>query len=152
MATEDLARMSAVALARAVRLKQLSPVEIMERVLQRIAEVEPSLNAFAALCSDEAVRAARDHETKLMRRETLGPLHGVPFTVKDLVATKHVKTEFGSRLRKDFVAGYDAPAVTRLEQAGAMQVASRLVANPCDDRLKLYVVSTMLLGMSTRAL
>jgi aspartyl-tRNA(Asn)/glutamyl-tRNA(Gln) amidotransferase subunit A len=68
------------------------------------------------------MQAARDAEAKVMRGDPLGPLHGVPFTAKDMLATRHVKTESGSHLRKGFVAGFDAPAIVRLEQAGGILV------------------------------
>src|SRR5436190_10399683 len=103
MDADDLMGMSATALAQAVRQKQVSPVEIIQRLLQKIAEVEPSLNAFSAVTPDAAMQAAREAEAKVMRAEPLGALHGVPFTVKDLFATKQLKTEFGSHLRKGFV-------------------------------------------------
>ncbi len=109
-------------LVAAVVRRQISPVEIVTDLFARIAEQEPVLNAFAALDHQGALEAARQAETAVMRGETLGPLHGVPVTVKDTVATRRMQTRFGSHLRDGFRPGYDAPSVARLEAAGAIVV------------------------------
>src|SRR5205823_2245597 len=90
-------------------------------VLDRIAKVNPKLNAFVTLTAEAALREARVAERALTRRTAaLGPLHGVPFGVKDLVITRGVRTTFGTPLYADNVPTEDAPIVERMKAAGAI--------------------------------
>jgi aspartyl-tRNA(Asn)/glutamyl-tRNA(Gln) amidotransferase subunit A len=121
MANDDLCWLSATDLARLIRTRKVSPVEVVEAVLARIEKVNPRLNAYVTLTADEARRRARAAERALMRRGArLGPLHGVPFSVKDLVITRGVRTTFGTPLYRDNVPDEDAPMVERLLAAGAI--------------------------------
>jgi Asp-tRNA(Asn)/Glu-tRNA(Gln) amidotransferase A subunit family amidase len=83
--------MPATALAAAIRTRQLSPVEIVQAVFARIAEVNPKINAFCTLTEERALRAARDAELDVMRGSTLGPLQGLPISIKDLLLTRGVR-------------------------------------------------------------
>ncbi|KPH81513.1 hypothetical protein AE618_07055 [Bosea vaviloviae] len=107
-------------MAALVRDKRASPVEIVEDVLARIAAREPRLNAFVALDAEGARAAAREAEAAVMRGDTLGPLHGVPVTIKDVQAVAGLPTRRGSRLSDPSPATADAPAVARLRAAGAV--------------------------------
>lgn len=118
----DLAFASAADLAAMVARRAVSPVEIVDLVLERIERSQPTLNAFITVCGDEARAAAREAEAAVMRGDTLGPLHGVPFAVKDLVGTAGVRTTSGSVALSDNVPASDAPAVARLKAAGAILV------------------------------
>ena len=121
--SDDLCWMSAAVLAAAIRRKKVSPVEVMRAVLARIERVNPTLNAFVTLTADQAMKDARAAERALMKKGArLGPLHGVPFSTKDLVITKGVRTTFGTRLYADNVPTEDAPMVERLKAAGAVQL------------------------------
>lgn len=120
MNNEDLCYTPAVELAALIRTKKLSPVEYMRAVLDRIAALEPKLNAFATLVADQAMEGAKAAETALMQGVTPGPLHGLTVTIKDLSPTKGIKTERGSFTQKGVVPDYDAPFVERLKQAGAI--------------------------------
>ena len=123
MASDDLCWMSAEEMAAAIRKKKLSPVEVMRAVLARIERVNPTLNAFVTLTADQAMKDARAAERALAKKSvTLGPLHGVPFSTKDLVITKGIRTTFGTRLYADNVPTEDAPMVERLRAAGAIQL------------------------------
>jgi aspartyl-tRNA(Asn)/glutamyl-tRNA(Gln) amidotransferase subunit A len=123
MASEELCWLSATELAALIRRRKVSPVEVVDAVLERIARLNPQLNAFVTVTGEEARRAARAAERALgRRRPTLGPLHGVPFSVKDLVITKGIRTTFGTRLFADNVPTEDAPMVARLKAAGAIMV------------------------------
>ncbi len=123
MAADDLCWMPASSMAAAIKKKTLSPVEVMRAVLARIERVNPTLNAFVTLTADQALRAARAAERALMKKGArLGPLHGVPFSTKDLVITKGIRTTFGTRLFADNVPAEDAPMVERLKAAGAIQL------------------------------
>ncbi|MBO0709872.1 MAG: amidase [Acetobacteraceae bacterium] len=116
----DLAFTPATELASLVRDKKLSPVEIVRTILERIETHNPAVNAFAHLAADQALDAARDAEAAVMKGEKLGPLHGVPVTIKDLAITSTMPTEFGSHIMKAHRPSEDAPFVTRLAGAGAI--------------------------------
>jgi aspartyl-tRNA(Asn)/glutamyl-tRNA(Gln) amidotransferase subunit A len=123
MANAELGFMPASEMAGLIRKKKLSPVEVVDAVLDRIATVDPKLNAFVTLTAAEARRQAKAAERALTRRSaTLGPLHGVPFSVKDLLVTKGVRTTFGTPLFRDHVPTEDAPMVARLRAAGAIML------------------------------
>ena len=123
MTSDELCWLSATDLAALIRRRKISPVEVIEGVLDRIGRLNPQINAYVTVTGDEARRAARAAERALgRRRAVLGPLHGVPFSVKDLVITKGVRTTFGTRLFADHVPTEDAPMVARLRAAGAIMV------------------------------
>ena len=115
MSREDLSYLSAAELAALIRSRQVSPVEIMRATLARIEGVQPVLNVFITVCADQAMAASREAESALMRGDPLGPLHGVPFSVKDLVNTRGVRTTFGAVPYKDNVPDHDAVAVARMQ-------------------------------------
>src|SRR5262245_57053300 len=120
MSDLDLCYLSAIDLAAAIRTKQLSPVEVVKAILARIEQLNPELNAFCLVTADEALQAAQVAEDAVMRGEALGPLHGVPVSIKDLVVTRDVRTMRGSKLYEHDVPADDAPVVERLKAAGAI--------------------------------
>jgi aspartyl-tRNA(Asn)/glutamyl-tRNA(Gln) amidotransferase subunit A len=120
MNNEDLCFTPATELAKKIRNRSLSPVEVIDTVLARIETLEPELNAFATLTADAAREAAREAEAALVRGDATGPLHGVPVTIKDLTETAGIPTEHGSSIMKGNVPDTDAPIVTRLKDAGAV--------------------------------
>jgi aspartyl-tRNA(Asn)/glutamyl-tRNA(Gln) amidotransferase subunit A len=123
MASDELCWLPATELAGLIRKKRVSPVEVVDAVLARIERLNPTLNAFVTVTADAARRAARAAERAVTaRRSRLPPLHGVPFSVKDLVATAGVGTTFGTPLYRDNVPTEDAPMVARLKAAGAIMV------------------------------
>src|SRR3954454_19519979 len=107
----------ATELAPAIAARELSPVELVDAVLERIEELQPRLNAFCLLRADEARLEAREAERA---KEPLGPLHGIPISIKDLTSTKGIRTTFGSKAYADNVPEVDATFVTRLREAGAI--------------------------------
>jgi aspartyl-tRNA(Asn)/glutamyl-tRNA(Gln) amidotransferase subunit A len=122
-AETDLGWMSATELATLIRRKKVSPVEVVGAVLARIEKLNPILNAYVTLTADQARRDARAAERALTRRSAdLGPLHGVPFSVKDLVVTRGVRTTFGTPLYRDNIPTEDAPIVARLKAAGGIML------------------------------
>ena len=112
----------ALTLARLIRSKEVSPVAVVDAVLARIEALQPTVNAFITVTADEARDTARRAEAAVMRGDPLGPLHGVPFSVKDLVFTKGVRTTMGSLIFADQVPAEDAVPVRRLREAGAVLV------------------------------
>jgi len=118
--TADLAGRSARDLAALVATRQASPREITRAVLDRIAACEPRLNAFAALDADRALAAAAEAEAAVLRGDTLGPLHGVPVSIKDVTAVAGLPTRLGTPLTPDTPAPTDSTVVARLRAAGAI--------------------------------
>ncbi len=122
MSSQELAYTPARELARKIRDKAVSPVEVVASVLERAERSQPVLNAFITICAEAALEGARAAEAAVMDGKTLGPLHGVPVTVKDLVNTAGVKTTFGSYVFENNVPTADAIAVARLKAAGAILI------------------------------
>jgi len=120
MGNHEICWMSAVNLAAAIREKRFSPVEVVEAILERIEVINPRINAYVTLTADSALAAAKEAEGAVMKGENLGPLHGVPVSIKDLIYTRGVRTTMGSKLLEDFVPDEDAVLVTRLKEAGAI--------------------------------
>lgn len=106
-------------LVRQIQRREVSPVEIAEAYLARIAELNPALNAIVTVAPD-VIERARAAEAAVLRGEELRPLHGVPVTIKDTIETAGIRTTSGSKMRVDYVPQIDAPAVARLKAAGAI--------------------------------
>ena len=115
----ELAYLDATELAARIRRKELSPVELVRALRERADELNPSLNAIVTPFEDVEKRA-REAEAAVLRGDEPGPLHGVPFTVKDSFDTKDVRTTRGSRLFADHVPARDATVVARLKAAGGI--------------------------------
>ena len=103
-----------------IRDKKISPVEIVDSHLRRIASLQPKLNAFVHLDADGARSQAGAAEGAVMQKQPLGPLHGVALTVKSCIDVAGWPCPAGSLLRKDYVPRSDAPLVARLKAAGAI--------------------------------
>ncbi|MEU5951140.1 amidase [Streptomyces sp. NPDC047525] len=106
--------------ARAVAAGELSPVELTDSVLERIAAVEDRLQAYVTVAADAARRAAADAEREIARGRSRGPLHGIPMGLKDLIDVKGMPTTASSRVRADHVAEGDSTVAARLSEAGAV--------------------------------
>ena len=119
---DDLAFLSAAALSRLVRIKQMSPVDLVNMYLARIERLDGRLRAFITVCPDEARAAAREAEGALARGGKGGPLHGLPVAVKDQFDTAGLRTTSGSRILATHVPAEDATVVARLRAAGAILV------------------------------
>src|SRR5690348_14607551 len=117
---KQLTSLSATQMAGGVRGGQLKPTALIEAHLERIEKLNPKLNAFVYVDAEEARRQAKTAEAAVQSREKLGPLHGVPLTIKSSIDVKGWPCTCGSRLRADYVAGSDAPLVSRLRRAGAI--------------------------------
>lgn len=107
-------------LAALIRQTEVSSLEVVNACLARIAQVNPKLNAVVALVADDARAKARAADQTLARGEAIGPLHGVPMTIKDSLDTAGVVTTAGTRGRKNFIPKEDATVVKRLKAAGAI--------------------------------
>jgi aspartyl-tRNA(Asn)/glutamyl-tRNA(Gln) amidotransferase subunit A len=123
MADDSICWMSATELVVAFKRRKVSPVEVVDAVLARIERLNPKLGAYCLVTAESARKEARWAERALMKKgASLGPLHGVPFSVKDTIITKGARTTFGSKLFADHVPEEDAPAVERLKAAGGILV------------------------------
>jgi Asp-tRNA(Asn)/Glu-tRNA(Gln) amidotransferase A subunit family amidase len=116
----ELTFLPAVSMAEQIRRKVLSPVELLEAHLARIEELNPKLNAFVQVDAEGARQQARQAEAAVGGSEELGPLHGVPLSIKSSIEVAGLRCESGTRLRAGFIATRDAPLVARLRNAGAV--------------------------------
>ena len=119
----DLWRKPALEIAALVRSREIRPVEVLEAHLDVIGRLNPALNAIVTLASDSAYAAARTAEQAVMRGDNLGPMHGLPIGVKDIVATANIRTTYGSPLYANYVPNEDAEVIRRLKVAGAIILA-----------------------------
>ncbi|MBI1961864.1 MAG: amidase [Candidatus Rokubacteria bacterium] len=120
MSDDDLIWRSALELGDLIRKKELTPVEVTDAALARLEAVNPLLNAFCLVAAERAREQAREAEIAVVKGEPLGPLHGVPISIKDVLATRGLATTGGSRLFADAVPEEDAIPVARLKAAGAV--------------------------------
>jgi aspartyl-tRNA(Asn)/glutamyl-tRNA(Gln) amidotransferase subunit A len=120
--SDDLCFLSAAELRARIAARDVSPVEVTKAVLARAERLQPELNCFITLCADEAIAEAQRAEREIMSGRPPGLLHGVPFTVKDIVNTKGVRTTFGALPYKDNVPDHDAVAVARMRAHGAILI------------------------------
>ncbi len=116
----DLIFLSAASMAEQIRDRKISPVELLDAHLVQIDNLDPKLNAFVQVDAERARQSAREVESRVMTNSPLGPLHGVPLSIKSSINVAGLCCEAGTRLRTGFVAPRDAPLVVRLKQAGAI--------------------------------
>lgn len=120
--TSEVFYRDATELARLIRARQVSSAEVVQAHLDRIAAVNPKLNAIVTLAGD-ALDAAKDADASVAAGAELGPLHGVPFTVKESIDTAGVLTQRGSPIFRGRVPGADATSVARVKNAGGILLA-----------------------------
>jgi len=116
----DLEGVTIDEIAPLIRKKQVSPLELTRRYLDRIKKLNPVLNAYLAMAEEGAVASARKAEREIVKGNYRGPLHGIPFSIKDNIAVKGVTTTAGSKILSDWVPDFDATVVERLKEAGAV--------------------------------
>ncbi len=118
----ELCYSSAVEIAGWIRRKEISPVEVVRIFIERIEALNPKLNAFCTPTFETAMAEAGKAEKAVMDGKRLGPLHGVPYSIKDLIYTKGVRTMRGSRIYEHFIPEEDAIVVERLRRAGGIMM------------------------------
>jgi aspartyl-tRNA(Asn)/glutamyl-tRNA(Gln) amidotransferase subunit A len=123
MADADLMYLPVRELAARVKSRQVSPVKLTQVCLERLETLGPKLNAVVTLMRDSALHEAHAAEKEITRGHYRGPLHGIPYGVKDLLATKGVPTTWGAEPYRKQVFDHDATVVTRLREAGAVLCA-----------------------------
>ena len=105
-----------------IRHRDVSPVEVTQAMLDRIASLDAGHRAYATVLAERAMDQAKQAEAEIGRGIWRGPLHGVPIAVKDLCYTTFAPTTAGTTIHRDFVPGYNATVVDRLESAGAVML------------------------------
>jgi amidase len=122
MDSTEICFLPAVELARRIRAKQLSAVEVLEAHLAQIERVNPRVNAIVTLVADQAIAQARAADAALARGDAVGPLHGLPIAHKDLFPTKGIRTTSGSPIYANYVPDYSALIIERIQRAGAITI------------------------------
>lgn len=107
-------------ISEAIQKKQISPVEVTRRMLERIEAENEKVNAYITVTADEALDQAALAEKEIAAGYSRGPLHGVPVALKDMIYTRGIRTTMGSEIYRDYVPDYDAAAVEKLKEAGAV--------------------------------
>ncbi len=118
----DMAYISATEVAHLIKNGELTSVEVTQLAIDRANATQGTLNAFITICEDQAIAAARSSDSDISNGKELGPLQGVPFTVKDLINTQGVRTTMGSLIFDENIPKSDAVAVSRLKEAGAILI------------------------------
>lgn len=116
----DLHYLSVAEAGRTIRQRKLSPVEYTQAILKRIDEVEPKVHAFITVTREQALEAAKAAEKEIMAGKYRGPLHGIPFAVKDTHYTAGIRTTVATPVLADFVPTFDATVVARPKNAGGI--------------------------------
>ena len=122
MPTPDLVFMSGPELASLIKSRKLSPVEVAEAFLNRAEALNPRVNAFITVTREHALAAARVAEKEIGAGHYRGPLHGLPYAPKDILATKGIKTTNGSKVTANWVPDYESTITDRLNKAGAILI------------------------------
>lgn len=122
MSTQNLAELGAAEQSRLIAGKSISPVELVQACLGRIERWNPLLRAYITVCADDALAAAKLAEREIMAGKWRGPLHGLPFGVKDQLNTAGIRTTLGSKVLRDHVPDHDATVIARLKAAGAILI------------------------------
>ena len=120
--TDEINFLTARELARRIRARELSAVEVMEAHLAQVERVNPAVNAIVTFLPEQAMAGARAADKALTRGETMGPLHGLPIAHKDTTDTKGIRTTRGSPLYRDHVPMENAIIVERIQRAGAIPI------------------------------
>lgn len=122
MADKELVFTPAHELATLIRTRKVSPVEVTQAFLARIDELNPKVNAFITVTHEHALAAARQAEKEIQSGKYRGPLHGIPYAPKDILATKGIRTTNGSKVTPDWVPDYESTITSRLNRAGGILV------------------------------
>ena len=118
----DLHFLSVTRQAELIRSRALSPVDLVRAYLERIARYDDVLRAYITVCADQALAAAAQAEREIASGGYRGPLHGIPFGVKDQLCTRGIRTTVGSKIMADYVPDFDATVIACLKHAGAILI------------------------------
>ena len=122
MAASEIVFKPAAEIARLLKARRLSPVEVVRAHLDQIEALNPAIHAFITVTADQALDQARRAEKEIGARRYLGPLHGLPYAPKDILATKGIRTTNGSKVTADWIPPYESTVTARLNRAGAILI------------------------------
>ena len=122
MASSEVVFKSATELAHLIKSRKLSPVELVRAFLDRIEAVNPKVNAFITITGGQAIDQARKAEREIAAGRYRGPLHGIPYAPKDLIATQGIRTTNGSKATSNWIPDHESTVTARLNQAGAILI------------------------------
>ncbi len=120
MDSKEICELSISELSRLIQKKEASPLEIVEAYISRVNSLEPQLNSFITLVSDQAIESAKQAEKEIQAGRYLGPLHGIPFGLKDLYYVKGIRNTSGTKIFDGFIPDYDSTITLRLKKAGGI--------------------------------
>jgi len=141
---EELCYIPALEMAEAIRKREISCVEVVDAILERIEKINPKINAYCTVLTEGARQAAEEADEAVKQGKHVGPLHGVPVSIKDLIFTKGIRTTFGSKIFEHFIPKEDAIVVQRLKAAGAIILGK---TNTCEFGYK-GVTDNLLFGVT----
>jgi len=118
--TDPIYYQEASTIAELIRKKEITSVEVIQAHLDRIAEINPKINGIVTLMGEQALKSAALADKAVSNGDKLGPLHGIPFSIKDAIDTAGIVTKRGSKIFEDFIPEQDATVVTRMKNAGAI--------------------------------
>uniref|UniRef100_A0A0A9HN21 Amidase domain-containing protein n=1 Tax=Arundo donax TaxID=35708 RepID=A0A0A9HN21_ARUDO len=130
---EDIAFMSVIELGELIRTKKVTSRELTDIFLRRLKRYSPVLQSVITFTEDLAYKQAKEADDLLEQGKYLGPLHGIPYGLKDIIAVPHYKTTWGSRTFKNQVLDMEAYVYKRLKSAGAVLVAKLVTGSPAYD-------------------
>ncbi|MCC7107244.1 MAG: amidase [Chloroflexi bacterium] len=137
--SRELAFATIAELAPRLAAREISPVEVVRAAVEQAERVQPRINCFISLLPDHAMAAAREAEREIMAGRYRGPLHGIPYSAKDLYATRGIRTTNGGKVTADWVPDFDATAILRMTEAGAVLIGknntSEFAAGPTTDNI-----------------
>ena len=120
----DISNLTIKQLSTLIAAGEISCSEVVDATLKRIQKLNPKLNAFITILDESARREARYADSLLKQGKYLGPLHGIPISLKDLIYIKGVRSTSGSKILADFVPDYDSTVTRKLRKAGAIIVGT----------------------------
>ncbi len=120
MNAQELENLTIAKIAPELKSRSISPLELTKLFLERLSGINPILNAYITITAETALQDAEKAHMEIAQGRYRGPLHGIPFSIKDNLATKGVRTTAGSRILDQWIPGFDATVVERLRQAGAI--------------------------------
>ena len=116
----DISNLTIKDLSQLISTREVSPVDLIETTLERIANLNPTLNAFITVLEDSARQDAKNADMLIKEGNYKGPLHGIPVSLKDLIYVKGTRSTSGSKILSDFIPNYDSTVVKKLKEAGAI--------------------------------
>jgi aspartyl-tRNA(Asn)/glutamyl-tRNA(Gln) amidotransferase subunit A len=111
-------------MSKLIACREISCSEVVDATMRRIQKLNPKLNAFITILDEPARREAKHADSLIKRGKYLGPLHGIPISLKDLIYIKGVRSTSGSKILADFVPNYDSTVTIKLRKAGAIIVGT----------------------------